>query len=638
MKMKHTLCLTIASLAVTSAFAAVPVVPKVKPTKPSTVVTGGGSDVSSEVVVIGAQEQACKTENTISLELFKRVMVQDGASVTLKKNWNHCSTLTSKCGVNFSLTIPAHIQNCISLQASPRVDGNNVYMEFKNGYEFSPENVVVPEGKTFEELTISEKYEGCLKKDGVLVGDQWDMRKARIGVTMLTVPKKLEKVPATTSDELEKAIKSGSVLSYDNKAEGKILGLSSIDFSREYPIPTGEIAGIDNPMVSGCYQGQTIADGQLAISKDLDLRTRAEAACESKVYEEGVAVENDLGNSFPILSSETKSVLAKLRAGLREERAKKGKEYLDEMSQLATELVKSTDEEEVRSLSADYVVALNKYKAEVMEPLSAELEQLYETRSHVKANDPKRQRELDEQIRQLNDLIGRYSSPVYKTTQVADKLLEFGVSLDASYVYEMSQKSRLYKEVRYVGSPKRKPAQVNVELKKLMSSYEKRIDFAEKIYSARTGAANYSAQYQTAANRYRTQQQQAWSSFQQEEQQYAKYCQQQMWGTVQNPARCKYGIQTQQQRYQTTMSRYNSYGTRANQNEQYYNMFAQLEAQARQRAMAENGGMYEGYDPYGGDALYNFGFLNNYMGGSTSGIDPSMMQMQQGMQMTSPRW
>ena len=632
MKMKHTLCITLASLAVSAAFAAVPSVPKVKPIKQSNVVTGGGSDVSSETVVIGAQEEACKTKDTISLELFKKVMVQDGANVTIKKNWNYCPNGATKCGVNFTLTIPAHIQNCISLQAIPRIDGNSVFMEFKNAYAFTAENVTVPEGKTLEQMSAAEKYEGCLRKSGVLNGDTWDMSKAQTGVTMLTVPKRLEGNLASTDVDFDKALKNGSVLAYENKPDSKVLGLSSTEFSRDYPLPSSEVAGVDNPAISGCYQAQTVAGGNLAISKDLELRTRAEAACTSKVYEEGVAVENDIGSSFGALSNETKDVVAKLRATLREERAKKGKEYLDEMAQIANELIKSKDEEEVRSFAADYLVTLNKYKAEIMEPLAAELEQLYDMRAQVKPNDPKRQRELDEQIRQLNDLLGRYASPVYKTSQVADKFLEFGVSLDASYVYEMSQKSRLYKEVRYVGSPKRKPSQVAVDLKKLTDSYEKRVDFAEKVYAARTGAASYSTQYQTTANKFRTQQQQAYSSFQQEEQQYAKYCQMQIWGTVQNPARCKYGMQTQQQRYQAMTKKYNAYNTQASQQEQYYNMFNQLETQARQNAQAQNGGFVDGYDPYGGDALYNFSFLNNYMGASNIGA-------QQGFQMTnSPRY
>ena len=640
MKMKHTLCLTLASMVVTSAFAAVPVVPKVKPTKPSTVVTGGGSDVSSEVVVIGAQTESCKADDAISLELFKRVMVQDGAGVTVKKNWNYCPNGAVKCGVNFTLTIPAHIQNCISLQAIPKTDGNSVYMEFKNAYEFTPENVTVPEGKKLEEMTMAEKYEGCLTKSGILKDGKWDMSKATIGVTMLTVPKRLESSLPQSEVELDKAIKAGSVLAYDNKPDSKILGLSSLEFAREYPVPSSEVAGVDNPVISGCYQAQTVAGGNLAISRDLELRTRAEAACTSRVYEDGVAVENDIGNTFGALSKETKDVIAKLRAGLRDERGKKGKEYLDEMSRLASEIVKSTDEEEVRSFAADYVELLNKYKGEIMDPLVAELEQLYEMRSQVKANDPKRQRELDEQIRAIDDLLGRFSSPVYKTSQVADKFLEYGISLEATYVYEQAQRSRLLKEVRYVGSPKRKPAQVSTDLKRLMDTYDKRVDFAEKVYAARTGAASYSAQYQTAANKYRTQQQQVYSNFQQEEQQYQKYCTMQFWGTVQNPARCKYGMQTQQQRYQAMMKNYSSYNTRASQNEQYYNMFSQLETYARQRAQTENGGYaMDGYDPYGGDALYNFGYLNNYMGsnGNMSGMNGSMMQMsgqQQGFQFT----
>lgn len=633
MKMKYTLCITLASLAVSTAFSAVPSVPKVKPIKQSNVVTGGGSDVSSETVVIGAQEEACKTKDTISLELFKKVIVQDGASVTVKKNWNYCPNASAKCGVNFTLTIPAHIQNCISLQAIPRVDGNSVFMEFKNAYSFTTDNVQIPEGKTLDQMTVAEKYEGCLRKTGVLVDDKWDMTKATTGVTMLTVPKRLEGALGANDTDFDKAIKNGSALSYENKPDSKILGLSSIDFARDYPLPSSEVAGVDNPSISGCYQAHNIANGNLTISKDLELRTRAEAACTSKVYEDGVKVENDIGNSFSSLSDETKDVVAKLRATLREERAKKGKEYLDEMAQIAGELIKSKDEEEVRSYAADYVTSLNKYKAEIVDPLAAELEQLYDMRSQVKANDPKRQRELDEQIRQLNDLIGRYSSPVYKTSQVADKFLEFGVSLDAAYVYEQAQRARLYKEVRYVGSPKRKPAQVPVELKKLKDTYEKRIEFAEKVYAARTGAASYSSQYQETANRYRTQQQAAFSSFQQEEQQYAKYCQMQIWGTVQNPSRCKYGMQTQQQRYQTMMKKYSAYNSQASQQEQFYNMFNQLEVAARQRTLAENGGYADGYDPYGGEALYNFGFLNNYMG--ASGMNPGM---QQGFQMTNTRY
>lgn len=46
------------------------------------------------------------------------------------------------------------------------------------------------------------------------------------------------------------------------------------------------------------------------------------------------------------------------------------------MSKLASEIVKSTDEEEVRSYAADYVELMNKYKAEVTDPLVAELEHL----------------------------------------------------------------------------------------------------------------------------------------------------------------------------------------------------------------------------------------------------------------------
>jgi len=631
--------MALTSLATSSIFAAIPMVPKIKPVKQSTVVTGGGSEISSETIVIGAQSESCKTKDTISLELFKKVMLQEGTDVTIKKNWNYCPNSAVKCGVNFSLSIPAHIQNCISLQAIPRVDGNNVYMEFKNGYSFSADNVEIPEGKSLDQMSAAEKYEGCLRKSGVLVGDQWDMTKAITGVTVLTVPKRAEKPSLQSDIDFDKVVKAGSVLVYDNKPDGKILGLSSIEFAKDYPLTASDVLGIDNSSISGCYQAQDIANGNLAMSKDLALRSRAEAACTSKVYDEGVEVEKDIGSSFGLLTNETKDVIAKLRASLREERANKGKAYLDELAQAASTIVNSKEEEEVRSLSSDYMTTLNKYKAEVMDPLIADLEQLYDMRSQVKANDPKRQRELDEQIRQINDLLGRYSSPVYKTTQVADKLLEFGVSLDASYVYEQAQRSRLYKEVRYVGSPKRKPSQVSPEIEKLKLSYDKRIDFAEKVYSARTGGASYANEYQATATKWRSSQQRVWTDFQAEEKRYSDYCTMQIWGTVKNPSRCKYGMQTQQQRYQQAQNFGNMYNTRATAAEQSYSMFSSLENQARQRAMQENGGYgVAGYDPYGGDALYNFSFLNNYLPqGGMGGIDPSM---QQGFQISSggPRY
>ena len=134
----------------------------------------------------------------------------------------------------------------------------------------------------------------------------------------LKFPKSVEKPKIQSDADFDKVVKSGSALIYDNKPDSKILGLSSIEFARDYPLPSSDVVGIDNPTISGCYQAHEISNGNLAMSKDLEIRSRAEAACTSKVYEEGTAVDKDIGSSFGLLTNETKDVVAKLRASLRE--------------------------------------------------------------------------------------------------------------------------------------------------------------------------------------------------------------------------------------------------------------------------------------------------------------------------------
>ncbi len=510
-----------------------------------------------------------------------------------------------------------YISNCLDLDyESKTINGATIIM-VKNKFNYDTvlldQEVEIAAGQVkrftaadLSSMTENEKYEACLRKQGILrnfgTETALDRSQARMSVD------------SSIDINLREPINSAH----------KVLFGSPQAVGREYGAAFDYDSATRNP--DRCFLLEEVANQPYyAFSTEEVRRQELLQICRNGEPEELKAALSSLGNAPD---------LQRILGQAYDESMKRTMDTkLEELEEIGRQIIDSRDEDELRQLARRYSDIVNELDSTVVEPLKERLKALMDERTD--SSDERRQ-EIDDQIFQIDEIVGKYSERVrrYRAGDVIDRLLEFGFSNEASDIAEFTLKSRFLGRVyRSDGSRdgrRGRDAAVSLSsaessIERGMRDFETRADESERVYYARTGQRSYTPEIQSRIRSASESRDRQWQRDIQRIQSYSQYCQRNMFGFMNNPSRCQYGQRNQSLWHRQALARRSSYDTSIARHSTMLERYSQYEAEGQRYNEARGGGgSYWDENVLGSYGLFDDGIG---AGGAGAGYNASMYQM-----------
>lgn len=508
-----------------------------------------------------------------------------------------------------------YISNCLELDYKADTINGATVIYILNEFDYSPillgQEVEVAPGqmKTFtaadlESMSENDKYEACLRKQGVL---------KNFG----------------TETTLDRSAGSTSVDAYfDVPISGPITGAHKVLFGspqgigREYGAAYSYDQRTVNP--DRCFLLEEVDERPFyAFSTDDARRQELLQVCQNGEPAELRAAIESTGNAPDLQRILGEAYDASMTRTMDTK--------LEELEELAKEIIDSRDEDELRQLGRRYSDIIKDLTSNVVDPLKDRLKTLMEERTDA---DDTRRTEIDDQVFEINSTLGKYSEKVrrYRAGDVIDRLLEYGFSSEASDVAEFTLNSRFLSRV-YRGNSTRESrrgrapsislSSAESSINRGMRDFEARANESERVYYARSGQRTYTPEIQSRISRASQSRDRQWQRDIQRIQSYQQYCQVNMFGFMNNTARCQHGRRNQNVWYRQALARRGSYDTSIQRHSTQLERYSQYEAEGRRYLDARGESGY-----WEQNVLGSYGMFDDGMGGAGSGAyNANMYQM-----------
>lgn len=480
-------------------------------------------------------------------------------------------------------------------------------------------------------MSAYEKYEDCLKREGILVnGDE--------GLTIKRPEYKERNYGTTVSAPID--------LVYFDETKPMSIYFGSPKFlGREYgaahKLRDAEVLG------DSCLRVEDIdEEGGVLYSSNEAERARLINICSSGNYDAIRAALNSLGNAHELRKT-LESALGKAAS----DRAREIYERMDEIEDLfkpskedlAAGRAVGVTEKQAKKLGQEYGSLLSELNDIVYTPGIRKLNELLQKRE-LETDDDKIDK-IDEEIKGLNELIGAYNKDHNKESKLGNVyagLKEYNLQKEAEKIEGFRLKSEYGGRI-YDGRNDNKRGKA-LSLQDADEQIKKKIEYFKEtvmkdwddIYLAKEGS---SVPVRAAQRRMNSQISRLSSDYQKyqksEYENYQKYCGRTWYGTVKNQSRCTYfmkGQASRQQKYlrlrERQLKAIKSSNARLTSLDGYYTQ-AQRSIAAREEQTAIDS------DPLG---IYSGAYFNGDFSSDDdfSGIDPMMSLYGMGQQYQMP--
>ncbi len=521
-------------------------------------------------------------------------------------------------GGNYEVRMDKYFSVCTDLEFEVRSVDKQLFVRTKNNFAFSPENVTLKEGESFENLSDDEKYYRCLEKKGMLSNGGFDWAKAE---------QSSEIIYGTSSNPFPVDVGDG-------KDSVSIYYASPI--ATQYPpdFPAGNISPRPSDWNCTSYEHfNQDEERRLYTSNRDEVYDRAMRACQTESAEKILA---ELANLRESNAGNFRALEKILEQAFDKAQEKRVDEIYARMGEIEKRMKddKDLDRDEIRDLGGEYselALELNKI---VVQPSMKRVEQLLDRRKDASENE---QKEIDLQIKELNDKISRFANEHPNPSKgnidkVYDRLEEQGLVDEARNIEGLRLASHFYGRVYHrrgkVDGDKRgsaltmKKAEGNIR-EKLQEFESKELQSWEEAYAVKSGDDEPLTRARRDMNSRYQQMQKDYQTFQQNEYKYTmQYCGNNMLGMQKNPYQCNNWMSGQQNRYnqfQSMMGNHTNYINMRAANYQNYSGLYQTYLQNNQNREPSSGGSFSFYG--GSDVMssQNYGLLmNNQMMGTNN--------------------
>ncbi len=522
-----------------------------------------------------------------------------------------------------SLQVGNFIKACADIQAEvTQPEGNVVAVSFRNDFDFAAKllgttiqtaqdtNVVVT-AEILNGMTMNEKYEACLRFEGILVGfgNDTELRRPQIDSAYTTINF------------------NNTSITFNPNEPMKIIYASPLNLGRAYGAAY-DSAGVNIGGLT-CNLFEELGSVPVYLHSAEDVRRhRLLNICQHGTPQELRAAMESLGNA------------TELRAILENAYSRQIVRYSDtksdELESLAREIIDSSDEDTIRQAARRYADILVDLKLNVQKPAIDQLKLLTEERREATEA---RRTEIDSRILQLNELIGSFdkNSRQFRANDVLDKLLRFGFKNEAETIAEYRLNSHFFGRV-YVETGRStahgRGAKLSLsgaqrQVEQELNSFRTRADEAERIYYARSGEREYTPEIQGRIDSVSRNRDRQWQRDMERIQRYQGYCQRTMFGFVQNPAKCQEGVRNQNLWQRQALSRRASYNKSIGKHSARLERYTEYEAVGARNRAATDGSEYGDNNSGSSSLLGSYALFDDSTGGAYGGggMNPSMYPM-----------
>ncbi len=449
-----------------------------------------------------------------------------------------------------TLSIPEYIKACSNFKFSviQNPSNGNVGVSVENEFNFEAyykeKNWEVP--TSFARMSTYERYEDCLKREGILVsGDD--------GLTIKRPEYKERNYGTTVSAPID-------LIYFDETKPLSVYFGSPKFLGREYGV--GHKLRDSEVLGDSCLRVEDIdEEGGILYSSNEAERARLINICSSGNYDAIRAALNSLGNAHELRST-LESALGKAAS----DRAREIYERLDEIEDLfkaskedlAAGRSVGVTEKQAKKLGKEYGALLSELNDIVYTPSVRKIAELLDKRE-LETDDDKIDK-IDEEVKELNELIGVFNKNHNKENSlglVYNGLKEYNLQSEAEEIEGFRLKSEYGSRI-YEGRTDNKRGKA-LTMQDADEQVKKKIEYFkdtvmkdwDDIYLAKEGNAS---PVRAAQRRMNSQVARLSTDFQKyqksEYENYQKYCGRTWYGTVKNPSRCNYFVKGQQSRQQ----------------------------------------------------------------------------------------
>lgn len=489
------------------------------------------------------ETRSCSDGNKFPLRALQ-MLTESGEGISVS-GFNHADGQKK-----ITLSIPEYIKACsnFKFEVIQNPSNGNVGVSVVNEFDFEAhykeKNWEVP--SSFTRMSAYERYEDCLKREGILVTGENGLSikrpeyKERNYGTTVSAPIELDYFDET---------KPLSVYFGSPKFLGK-------EYGPAYKLRDAEVLG-DN-----CLRVEDIdEEGGVLYSSGEAERARLMNICSSGNYDAIRAALNSLGNAHELRST-LESALGKAasdraseiyeRLSAIEDLFKPSKEDMAEGRSVGV------SERQAKALGREYGNLLSELNDIVYTPSMRKLNELLQKRE-LETNDDKVD-EIDEQIKNLNELVGAFNKDHHKESRlgnVYNGLKEYNLQNEAEKIEGFRLKSEFGGRIYEGRNDSRRGKALTIQdadeqIKKKIEYFKETVmkDW-DDIYLAKEGNASPVRAAQRRMNSQVARLSSDYQKYQKSEyENYQKYCGRTWYGTVKNPSRCNYFVRGQASRQQ----------------------------------------------------------------------------------------
>ncbi len=577
------------------------------------------------------ETRSCSDGNKFPLKALQ-MLTESGEGIAVS-GFNHADGQKK-----ITLSIPEYIKACseFKFEVIQNPSNGNVGVSVVNDFNFeeyySQKNWEIP--SSFSRMSTYERYEDCLKREGILVNGpngleiQRPEYKERNYGTTVSAPIDLDYFDET---------KPLSVYFGSPKFLGR-------EYGPAYKLRDAEVLG------DSCLRVEDIdEEGGVLYSSQEAERARLINICSSGNYDAIRAALNSLGNAHELRST-LESALGKAAS----DRASEIYERLSEIEDLfkpsredmADGRSVGVSERQAKALGREYGNLLSELNDIVYTPSMRKLNELIQRRE-METNDDKID-EIDEEIKNLNELVGAFNKDHNKESRlgnVYNGLKEYNLQNEAEKIEGFRLKSEYGGRVYEGRNDSRRGKALTIQdadeqIKKKIEYFKETVmkDW-DDIYLAKEGNAS---PVRAAQRRMNSQVARLSTDFQKyqksEYENYQRYCGRTWYGTVKNPSRCNYFVRGQasrQQRYlrlrERQLNAIKSTNTRLTALDGYYSQAQRAIAAREEQTAVESDplGIYSG-------AYFSGDFSDQSDFSNLGGMDPMMSLYGMGPQYQMP--
>lgn len=495
---------------------------------------------------------------------------------------------------SFQIELAKHIKACTQLEFEVVKGGTNYFVRVKNNFRFTPENVRVEEGESFDNLTEDTKYYRCLEGKELLTNGGIDFQKAE---------SQGEVSYGKLSNPFEPDVGDGSksVGIYFGSPKATIYG-TAYPAQNVDPVPAG--------WACVNYENFGQEKRHLYTSTRDRVYDNALRVCETESAEEIFAELSRLRASSAGNYRELERILEQAFAAAQEKRAE---EIYEEMDSIEDKMRPDDEgnlpsESRAKELAERYAELSKELFKIVINPSNQEVKRLLDLREDAEGEERDR---IDARIKSLNEKVAKFSKRDYDQLGfVFEAMKEYALTDEAREIEGLRLASHYFGRV-YEGDPDGRYASIGdfedaqKEIETKITAFENnrlkdwKADFATKRGSKAPIRAA-SREIRTMHNRMT----QEYERFQSNEQRnYRNYCGSNMLGQARNPVRCRSFMAGREQRQSRMLDRRARYlgqiRTRTDQYSRYMNNYdLYLESRSQASETSDPFGFYGGSDFY----------------------------------------